>query len=230
LLANLVNFYDGIVNSICPGAFMSVENDEKEVNVPVNATQLRAIPGGKAEFASDVSLAQISIRDVETLFREHHDRVFRAAYRITGSVVDAEDVLQTVFLRLSRRNEINLDPSPSGYLHRAAINASLDLVRQRGRSESISIDDVAPILKASHTLNPESQRAGRELRARIRQALSKLGEKSAEMFVLKYFEGYGNNEIAEMMGTSAMVVGVLLHRARARVKKEMGDFLEGGQA
>jgi len=145
-------------------------------------------------------------------------------------VVDAEDVLQTVFLRLSRRNEINLDPSPSGYLHRAAINASLDLVRQRGRSESISIDDVAPILKASHTLNPESQRASRELRARIRQALSKLGEKSAEMFVLKYFEGYGNNEIAEMMGTSAMVVGVLLHRARARVKKEVGDFLEGGQA
>ncbi len=205
-----------------------VNENEKEVYVPVNATQLRAIPGGKAEFASDVSPVRGSIKDVETLFREHHDRVFRAAYRITGSVVDAEDVLQTVFLRLSRRNEINLEPSPSGYLHRAAINASLDLVRQRGRSESISIDDVAPILKASHTLNPESQRASRELRARIRQALSKLGEKSAEMFVLKYFEGYGNNEIAEMMGTSAMVVGVLMHRARARVKKEVGEFLEGG--
>ena len=67
-----------------------VNKDEKEVNVPVNATQLRAIPGGKTEFASDVSTAQGSIRDVETLFREHHDRVFRAAYRITGSVVDAE--------------------------------------------------------------------------------------------------------------------------------------------
>jgi len=213
---------------------MSVENDEKEVNVPVNATHLRAIPGGKAEFASDVSATSGSIRDVELLFREHHDRVFRAAHRITGSVVDAEDVLQTVFLRLSRRGNstegINLEPSPASYLHRAAINASLDLVRQRGRSQSIPIDDVAPILKASHTLNPESQRANRELRARIRQALSKLGEKSAEMFVLKYFEGYGNNEIAEMMGTSAMVVGVLMHRARARVKKEVGDFLEGGQA
>ena len=213
---------------------MSVENDEKEVNVPVNATHLRAIPGGKAEFASDVSATSGSIRDVESLFREHHDRVFRAAHRITGSVVDAEDVLQTVFLRLSRRGNsiegINLEPSPSSYLHRAAINASLDLVRQRGRSQSIPIDDVAPILKASHTLNPESQRASRELRARIRQALSKLGEKSAEMFVLKYFEGYGNNEIAEIMGTSAMVVGVLMHRARARVKKEVGDFLEGGQA
>jgi len=213
---------------------MPVNDDEKEVNVPVNATHLRAISGGKAELASDVSASAFAMRDVESLFREHHDRVFRAAYRITGSVVDAEDVLQTVFLRLSRRSNlkegINLEPSPSSYLHRAAINASLDLVRQRGRSESVPMDDVAPILKASHTLNPESQRANRELRARIRQSLTKLGEKSAEMFVLKYFEGYGNNEIAELMGTSAMVVGVLMHRARARVKKEVGDFLEGGQA
>src|SRR5438034_9115418 len=141
---------------------MSVENDEKEVNVPVNATHLRAIPGGKApiiDAASDVSPARGSIRDVESLFREHHDRVFRAAHRITGSVVDAEDVLQTVFLRLSRRGNskegVNLEPSPASYLHRAAINASLDLVRQRGRSQSISIDDVAPILKANHALNPE---------------------------------------------------------------------------
>jgi len=211
-----------------------MENDEKEVNVPVNATHLRAIPGGKAELASDASPARGSIKDVEALFREHHDQVFRAAYRITGSVVDAEDVLQTVFLRLSRRDNlkegVNLEPSPASYLHRAAINASLDLVRQRGRSQSVPIDDIAPVLRASHTLDPESLRAGRELRGRIRQALSKLGEKSAEMFVLKYFEGYGNNEIAEMMGTSAMVVGVLLHRARARVKKEVGEFLEGGQA
>ncbi|MGH9800926.1 MAG: RNA polymerase sigma factor [Blastocatellia bacterium] len=209
---------------------MPVENDEKEVNVPANATHLRAIPGGKSESASG---NQASARELEVLFREHHDRIFRAAYRITGSVVDAEDVLQTVFLRLSRRGAkegINLEPNPASYLHRAAVNASLDLMRQRGRSNSISIDDVAPVLSASSTLNPESQRASNELRARVRQAIAKLGEKSAEMFVLKYFEGYGNNEIAAQMGTSAMVVGVLLHRARTRVKKEMGDFLEGGPA
>lgn len=218
---------------------MPVENDEKEVNVQANAIQLKVIPGGKAAdgksdaFASPVSGSQASARELEALFREHHDRVFRAAYRITGSVVDAEDVLQTVFLRLSRRSvkeTISLEPSPSSYLHRAAVNASLDLMRQRGRTNSVSIDDVASVLSASSTLNPETQRASNELRAKVRGAISKLGEKSAEMFVLKYFEGYGNNEIAEQMGTSAMVVGVLLHRARARVKKEMGDFLEGGKA
>lgn len=212
---------------------MRMENDEKEVNVPVNATHLRAIPGGKAESVLELAASQGSTRELESLFREHHDRIFRAAYRITGSVVDAEDVLQTVFLRLSRRSvkeTINLEPSPASYLHRAAVNASLDLMRQRGRTDSVSIDDVAPVLSANAKLNPETQRASNELRTKVRQAISKLGEKSAEMFVLKYFEGYGNNEIAEQMGTSAMVVGVLLHRARARVKKEIGDLLEGGKA
>jgi RNA polymerase sigma-70 factor (ECF subfamily) len=200
-----------------------MEDDEKEDTVPLNATQLRAIPGTKPD------VMPRSMPELESLFREHHDRIFRAAYRITGSIVDAEDVLQTIFLRLSRRQgDVNLEPNPASYLHRAAINASLDLMRQRGRSESIPIDDVALGLAANHQLNPESQRANRELRAKIRQAISKLGEKSAEMFVLKYFEGYDNREIARKMGTSAMVVGVLLHRARTRVKKEVGDFLEGG--
>src|SRR3954451_7209443 len=40
--------------------------------------------------------------DIERAFRAHHDRVFRAAYRVTGNISDAEDVLQTVFLRLLR--------------------------------------------------------------------------------------------------------------------------------
>jgi RNA polymerase sigma-70 factor (ECF subfamily) len=200
-----------------------MKDDEKEETVPVNATHLRAMPGTKPDAMSG------SISELESLFREHHDRVFRAAYRITGSIVDAEDVLQTIFLRLSRRKgEVNLEPNPASYLHRAAINASLDLMRQRGRSESIPIDDLLPSLTANHQLNPESQRSNQELRAKIRQAISHLGEKSAEMFVLKYFEGYDNQEIARKMGTSALVVGVLLHRARTRVKKEVRDFLEGG--
>ena len=209
---------------------MAVEDDANEVckeeNVALNATQFKVIPGAKLETTSGP--ASVSIGDLESLFREHHDRVFRAAYRITGSVVDSEDVLQTVFLRLSRRNEVNLEPNPGSYLHRAAINASLDLMRQRARTDSIPIDDVTPILAANPKLSPELQQRNRELRDCLGRAISKLGEKSAEMFVLKYYEGYDNTEIAQLMGTSAMVVGVLLHRARARVKKEVGDFLEVG--
>src|SRR5262245_11748953 len=217
------------VNGSIKEAFMPVEDANevsKEVDVALSSTRFKVIPGAKSEPPPEPS--PVSMRDLEGLFREHQDRVFRAAYRVTGSVVDAEDVLQTVFLRLSRRGDVNLEPNPGSYLHRAAINAALDLMRQRARTESIPIDDVAPILAANPSFSPELQQRNRELRDCLRRAISKLGEKSAEMFVLKYYEGYENTEIPRLMGTSAMVVGVLLHRARARVKKEVGDFLEGG--
>ncbi|MFN0085187.1 MAG: RNA polymerase sigma factor [Blastocatellia bacterium] len=201
--------------------------DAKEDDVALNATQFKVIEGA----GGAVDRAP---HELENLFRDHADRVFRVAYRITGSIVDAEDVLQTVFLRLSKRQgrqgELNLEPNPGSYLHRAAINGALDLMRQRGRVHQVSIEDVASSLSVHSRLSPESQTAGSELRGALRNAISNLGEKSAEMFVLKYFEGYDNTEIAEMTGTSAMVVGVLLHRARTRVKKEVGEFVEGGRS
>ncbi len=79
---------------------------------------------------------------LESIFREYHGQVFSAAYRVTGSSQDAEDVLQTVFLRLlKRQSELDLEPSPGAYLHRAAVNASLDLMRSRSRTKSVPLDD-----------------------------------------------------------------------------------------
>ena len=166
--------------------------------------------------------------ELEVFFREHHDQVFRTAYRVTGSASDAEDVLQTVFLRLVRRKEkIDLSPSPGSYLHRAAVNASLDLLRSRTRSRSVSIEDVAPAATESSEPNPETQYVDRELQTQIRRAIATLGPKAAEIVVLKYFEGHSNLDIAKMLGTSQMVIGVLLHRARTRLRKEIATFLEG---
>jgi RNA polymerase sigma-70 factor (ECF subfamily) len=166
--------------------------------------------------------------EVELLYREHHDHVFRAAYRVTGSAVDAEDVLQTVFLRLVRRKEkVDLSPSPGSYLHRAAVNASLDLLRSRTRSRSVSIEEVAFDALHSSEPSPETQQVDRELQNQIRRSIATLGPKAAEIVVLKYFEGHSNLEIAEMLGTSQMVIGVLLHRARTRLRKEIAKFTEG---
>jgi len=166
--------------------------------------------------------------EIESLFREHHDHVFRAAYRVTGNAVDAEDVLQTVFLRLVRRKEkVDLSPSPGSYLHRAAVNASLDLLRSRNRSRSVSIEEVVFDAPHSSEPSPETQYVDRELQNQIRQSIATLGPKAAEIVVLKYFEGHSNLEIAEMLGTSQMVIGVLLHRARTKLRKEMAKFMEG---
>jgi RNA polymerase sigma factor (sigma-70 family) len=111
-------------------------------------------------------------------------------------------------------------------LHRAAVNASLDLVRSRTTAKSVALDDLETDLTENPSLNPEAQHADSELRKLIQRAVTRLGASAAEMFVLRYFEGYGNSEIAEMTGTSQMVVGVTLHRSRARLRKEIGNYLE----
>ena len=164
---------------------------------------------------------------LESLFREHHEQIFRTAYRITGSPTDAEDVLQTVFLRLMRREGgYDLAPSPAAYLTRASINTSLDIIRSRRSHQSVNLQDIEAETIASQAASPEAQHADRELRLLIRQAVAKLGPKAAEFFALRYFEGYNNHEIAEMLGTSQMVVAVVLHRSRTRLRKEISKYLE----
>jgi RNA polymerase sigma-70 factor (ECF subfamily) len=165
--------------------------------------------------------------ELEVLFQTHYDRVFRAAHRVTGSMADAEDVLQTVFLRLAKGTEMSdFSGHPEAYLSRAAINASLDLLRSRNRTRLVALDDVASVAIENEGRNPESKQADRELQELIRQAVTRLGSTASEMFVLRYYEGYDNHEIAKMLNTSAIAVGVVLHRARTKLKKEIGHYLE----
>lgn len=137
--------------------------------------------------------------------------VFRTAYRITGNAADAEDVMQTVFLRVFRSNP-EIDNAQS-YLRRAAVNAALDVVRARHDND---------------TLEPERMAASgsctelRDLRDTLRRELSKLPARTAEMFAMRFFEGYTNPEIAKLLGISQVVVAVTLHRTRRKLQKEMG--------
>ncbi len=163
--------------------------------------------------------------NIEHLFQEHYDQVFRTAYRVTGNVLDAEDVLQTVFLRVMR-NTTDLSPNPKSYLIRAAINAGLDIVRSRSRSKSISIEQITDYPTNKNDFNPQIQQEDRELRKHLQKAIANLGEKAAEIFVLRFLEGYDNREIAKILGMSQMVVAVILHRARTKVRKDLGKFLE----
>jgi RNA polymerase sigma-70 factor, ECF subfamily len=164
---------------------------------------------------------------LETLFREHHGAVYRAAYRITGNAMDAEDVLQTVFTRLLRREEQpDLSESAGSYLHRAAVNAALDLMRRRKRARSVDLDEVEDHLIDTKEPGPERARGSQELKARLREAMSRLSPRQAEIFTLRYIEGLGNLEISKMLGASQTSIAVLLHRARHRLQKELGS-LEG---
>jgi RNA polymerase sigma-70 factor (ECF subfamily) len=150
-------------------------------------------------------------------FREHHIRVFRAAYRITGNAQDAEDILQTVFLRLAQKGDLVADNAPS-YLYRAAINASIDLLRAR-REGAVTLEEAARSLRSPDT--PETARESGEIREWLRGALASLPAQAAEMFVLRYLEGHANKDVARMLGVSRVRVAVALHRTRQRLQQEL---------
>lgn len=171
-----------------------------------------------------------ALLDLREIFEQHHAQIFRTAYRITGSGPDAEDVLQTVFLRLLRReDDVELAPNAAArYLHRAAVNASLDLLRARKRARAVDVEEVGPAAFVQpESEGPESRSRAREIAAWLRRAVSRLSPRSAEIFTLRYLEGYGNREIAEMLGTSQTAVAVTLHRTRNRLGKELRPLVGG---
>jgi len=155
--------------------------------------------------------------EAERLFRAHHGLVFRTAYRITGNATDAEDVLQTVFLRLMARGG-SAPPLENcqSYLRRAAINAALDVLRARRASETLPLEDSQPHL---------SQPNRGELRDCLRRSLASLNPQAAQVFALRFFEGYTNPEIARMLGMSQVRVGVTVFRARRHLQKEIRLYM-----
>jgi RNA polymerase sigma-70 factor (ECF subfamily) len=151
---------------------------------------------------------------LDELYQAHHAMVFRTAHRITGNAADAEDVLQTVFLRLVRRDAAALSEidNPESYLRRSAVNAALDIVRGRQADNSLALETLAASGSCTEL---------RDLRDTVRRALSKLAPKTAEMVALRFFEGYTNPEIAKLLGMSQIVVAVTVHRARKKLRQEL---------
>ena len=165
---------------------------------------------------------------LEAVFIEHQRRIFRAAYRITGSAADAEDVLQTVFLRLARKaGGVPPVDNLSSYLYRSAVNAALDVLRDRKEKPGIGLDMLDEIANQGRPDAPDRQHEASELRSWLRRAMGRLSPQAAEVFALRYLEGHGNRDIARMLGVSRIAVAVMLHRTRKRLRDELRTWTGG---
>jgi len=157
----------------------------------------------------------------EDLFQEHYVLVYRTAYGITGRVEDAEDIAQTVFLRLLRREKPReLVKNPKGYLYRAAVNLSLTIVQTRQRRARTETSEELAVSVPSRA----SSRA-EELHRKLYEAIALLNPKAASILILRYLHNYSDADIATLLGTSRGVIAVTLYRARARLKKLMSASL-----
>ena len=160
-------------------------------------------------------------------FRELYDRhsraVFLAALRVTGNAADAEDVLQTVFLRVFDR-QLELDPErSSAYLRRAAVNASIDLLRHRKTRPETPTDGGREYLQDAGLRVAESGEDDFSLKQRLRAAITRLSPENAELFILCYLEGYSYDELADLLQVERGTVGSRLHRIRAALQEELSD-------
>jgi RNA polymerase sigma-70 factor (ECF subfamily) len=164
---------------------------------------------------------------LERLFVEHYRRVLNAGYRITGNMADAEDVAQSVFLRLGTSGGHLAVENAGSYLYRAAINGALDLIRRKKTVPTEPLEVAAELVSKEGNTSPEGAMANKDLARHLRQAIGELAPRAAEMFALRYLEELSNHEIAQLMGTSHAVVAVTLYQSRSKVKKRLTELLRG---
>ena len=147
------------------------------------------------------------------LYERHYEAVFRTALRVTGRPADAEDVLQTVFVRLLSGTEHDeAARRPAAYFRRAAVNAAVDLLRRRAVRSETAYDDTAPHAAVESALL---------LKEQLRRAIATLDGEDATLFVLRFVEGLSNQELADVFQLEKNNVAVRLHRIRLRLQSEM---------
>jgi RNA polymerase sigma-70 factor (ECF subfamily) len=130
-------------------------------------------------------------------------------------VEDAEDVLQTLFVHLLRREQPpEFRQNPKAYLYRAAVNTSLNVVRARRRNVLTGGEGRLEGL-ASWRQSVAEEKAREDLRT----VLSELSPRTAEIFILRHVHGYSDAEIAALLDISRGTIAVTLFRARARLRK-----------
>ena len=148
------------------------------------------------------------------LCARHYDAVFRAALRVIGNPSDAEDCLQTVFLRVLARSEHEAAArQPVAYFRRAAVNAAVDLLRRRAAHGERRHDEGTPEVAIERPVL---------LKEQLRRALATLQHDDAALFLLRHVEGLSIEELAGVFGLEKNNVSV---RGRAAPRLDLRDHL-----
>jgi RNA polymerase sigma-70 factor (ECF subfamily) len=158
---------------------------------------------------------------------------------LVGSVEEAEDLTQEVFLRVYRaRKGYRPRAKFSTWLFTIANNLALNHLRGKGRNPSVPLggEDTSsqPLLPASERAlsregTPSAQLRTVELSDVVRQALEVLGEDQKLAVLLNKFEDMSYAEIADVMGRSEAAVKSLLARARNHLREQLEPYLKTGQ-
>ena len=144
------------------------------------------------------------------LFDHYADMVYRIALSYLRSTQDAEDTVQTIFLKLMENDIKIITGKERVFLTKVTINHCKNLLNATKRHESIPLDEVEGILF--------SQTEDRE----VFRAVMELPEKYRLVVCLHYFEGYSFREIAQLLHIGISAVSMRLYRAKSILKSKIG--------
>lgn len=161
------------------------------------------------------------VGDWNAFVEAHAARVFRVALRILGSVQDAEDVSQDVFVEAFQSRMSGAVHNWVGFLVRMTTARAIDRFRKRKSSVTISEHDTVSDVQPLDLLIDE------ELKGALRQQVSQLPDQQATVFVMFYYEQMTREEIAVELGISPDSVSSALYKAKKQLASKI-TFVAGG--
>jgi len=182
--------------------------------------------------AAAVALARDGDCEAFRALVERHSRaVYRLAHRMTGNPSDAEDVVQETFLKAYKQlGRFESRANFGTWLHRIAVNCSIDLIRSRSHRESGHDTSDLEQLIASEAADtgrssPERLMLSTEVQERINGAMGSLSQMERAAFVLRHFEGHSIDEISQSLGLKTNATKHSIFRAVRKMRVALEPFV-----
>ena len=155
--------------------------------------------------------------EFEAAFSEHYTRVYSVLFRLVGDRAQAEDLAVEAFWRLWERAPQHRE-NLGGWLYRVALRLGYNALRAARRRERYELQAGREALEQNTSPEPSRTVEQQQERQRVRQVLSGMKERDAQMLVLRH-SGFSYREIAAMLGVAPGSVGTLLARAEAEFER-----------
>ena len=144
--------------------------------------------------------------EVIRLYDIYSDSIFKLAYSYVGSMQDAEDIVQNIFLKLIQKDIHISTGKEKSYLLTMTVNACKDFMKSAGQRLAVPFEEV--------TADKAVMNAFTEEESGLFEALKNLPEDYRVTIHLHYFEGYKVKEIAKILKVSQSAVTMRLTRGR----------------
>jgi RNA polymerase sigma-70 factor (ECF subfamily) len=150
---------------------------------------------------------------------DHIDRLFRAAWALTGSREDAEDLVQDTYVRVLRRPRFIRGEDDLAYLLKVLRNTFLNRLRTRSRRpQTTPLPEGQEFVEERTSTQPERALEARE----IYETIAELADDYRDVLVAVDVMGLSYKEAAAALGTREGTVMSRLYRARQQVARRFG--------